>query len=190
MKRAPLALLVAIAVGCVGGGDSGTDAGTVRDAGNPLDAEEAMRDGAMTTDDAGHDTDAGGMASDAGEDAGEMTSDAETRRADFLSVFRIFEARCGGCHLGATGTSGGLAMGTTPDSAYAALVGPDRTTGGTCRGPVERVTPGLPEESFLMTKIESRPPPGCGALMPIGSMLTPEQVETVRAWIAGGAPPP
>ena len=50
-----------------------------------------------------------------------------------------------------------------------------------------RVDAGHPENSFLLVKLEG-PPLGQGSLMPLGKpMLTPDQIDLVRAWIEQGA---
>ena len=48
-----------------------------------------------------------------------------------------------------------------------------------------RVVPGDPAKSLLLKKLEAMPE--CGARMPIGGMLKPEQIEQVRMWIMLGA---
>lgn len=53
-----------------------------------------------------------------------------------------------------------------------------------------RVNPGKPEESYLLQKIERVNPP-IGGQMPLGGPPLPqEQIESIRRWIAAGAPPP
>lgn len=117
---------------------------------------------------------------------------ADSGFTPFSPTYAVLLRRCGGCHTGAMGVSGGLMLGDDEQSAYAALVGPDRTTRGACAtAPIERVTPGDPAMSFLMTKISGMPPAGCGSQMPLaGGMLAPADLDTIRAWIEAGAPGP
>jgi hypothetical protein len=49
------------------------------------------------------------------------------------------------------------------------------------------VVPGDPEASFLFEKITSDTP-SHGARMPLGQPLDAKDVESIRAWIVGGAP--
>ena len=49
-----------------------------------------------------------------------------------------------------------------------------------------RVDRGNPDASLLMDKTASEEP-SCGDGMPIVDMLGPEQIERIRAWMAGGA---
>jgi hypothetical protein len=76
--------------------------------------------------------------------------------------------------------------------AYAALVGvkamgTNTTAGGTNCADTNllRVTPGDPEGSLLIKKLEGNPP--CGMAMPVGGMLKPEQIMLIRTWIQNGA---
>lgn len=153
-----------------GGGD--TDAG-----GGETDAGMAMDDaGGGETDAGGGETDAGGGDTDAGGGGG----------VSFASdVWPILQGSCSGCH----GASGGLNLGGNAANAYDALVGPDRVAGGGCSGPTELVTPGDPDDSFLVTKIEAELPAACGLRMPRNGppYLTPAQITTIRTWISEGA---
>lgn len=88
------------------------------------------------------------------------------------------------CH-GAAGAAfaGDLDL-SSAGTAYAALVG----VGPHAPGCGTRVTAGSPDASFLVAKLEgTQDPLTCGATMPSGSMLPPDQIALVRAWIAAGA---
>jgi hypothetical protein len=53
-----------------------------------------------------------------------------------------------------------------------------------------RVDPGHPENSFLLVKVQGKPPTGQGEQMPLtGGPLTADQIELVRNWILQGAKP-
>ncbi|HET8937057.1 MAG TPA: PQQ-binding-like beta-propeller repeat protein [Polyangiales bacterium] len=98
-----------------------------------------------------------------------------------------------GCNGGSTchaSTSGGnLVMQTKADS-YKALVnmaamGASSTP--TCAASnMKRVVPSDPDNSLLINKLEQATP-ACGARMPPGAALKPEQIKQVRDWVAAGA---
>jgi hypothetical protein len=88
------------------------------------------------------------------------------------------------CH-GAAGAafSGDLDL-SSAAAAYAALVGIDAHASG-CG---TRVTPGSPDSSFLVAKVQGTQDPAmCGEAMPIGTMLPADQITAIRDWIAAGA---
>jgi outer membrane protein assembly factor BamB len=98
-----------------------------------------------------------------------------------------------GCNGGSTchaSTSGGnLVMQTKADS-YAALIniaamGNSGTPTCAASG-LRRVVPSEPDNSLLVTKLEQAMP-ACGARMPPGAALKPEQIKQVRDWVAAGA---
>jgi hypothetical protein len=105
----------------------------------------------------------------------------------FAEVHAILEAGgCtnGYCHGGGTGT---LLMTADADGTYAELV--EQPAGGMLCGPsgLMRVMPGDAENSLLWQKVAPGVTP-CGDKMPPqAAPLGDAQVETVRAWIAGGA---
>ena len=130
-------------------------------------------------------------------DPGE-TMDYEPGSATYSAVFEevIIANGCNGgpfCHGGATG---GLTM-NEKQATYDALVGVQAmgttlATGedaGMVRDCVDtglvRVVPGDPENSLLMQKLLDEQP--CGTMMPPTGVLTPEQIEQMRAWISNGA---
>jgi hypothetical protein len=72
---------------------------------------------------------------------------------------------------------------------YADLI--DKPWSKACSGPsFVLVKPGSPEESFFYLKVSMDAPP-CGERMPWGAAnpLPAEEIDLIRAWIAGGALP-
>ncbi len=55
---------------------------------------------------------------------------------------------------------------------------------------LSRLTPGDPDSSYIVLKLEGTAGGvgGLGTRMPLGGALTSQQIDTVRAWIAAGAP--
>jgi len=53
-----------------------------------------------------------------------------------------------------------------------------------------RVDPGRPDSSYLVLKLEGLAGAvgGIGTQMPLGGQLTRAQIDSVRAWVAAGAP--
>lgn len=94
----------------------------------------------------------------------------------------IFNASCASaaCH----GNQAGLTL--TAGVSYAEIVNVPAT-----QSALLRVAPGDPAQSFLYLKITGCTPPACvGDRMPRGAAPLPAaQIETIREWIAGGAPP-
>jgi hypothetical protein len=95
-------------------------------------------------------------------------------------------ARCDACHaLPANDVSNGnLMMGADKASAYAALVGKTSMSSRCMSRPL--VVAGQPEMSLMLLKLSENPP--CGSRMPLGgSVLSSEQLDKIRGWIAAGA---
>jgi len=112
--------------------------------------------------------------------------------ATWSAVFQevIVNNGCNGgstCHASASG--GNLVMQTKADS-YAALV--NMAAMGNSGAPacaasgLRRVVPNDPDNSLFVTKLEQAMP-ACGARMPPGAALEPEQIKQVRDWVAAGA---
>lgn len=103
-----------------------------------------------------------------------QTDDLEAR------VETIFARSCAtaGCHSGPTPQMG---MDLSPARFFHATVGQPSTE----KPDLLRVAPGRPDESYLVHKIEGRA--GIvGVQMPFtGDKLTPDEVETIKAWIRG-----
>jgi len=86
------------------------------------------------------------------------------------------------CHEGGTRPTGGFPL--APGSAYGALLG-SVARAGSCAGR-RLVVPGDPDASVLAARVGGGT---CGARMPLGGIpLPPGEVDTLRAWIAEGAP--
>ncbi len=103
--------------------------------------------------------------------------------ADFQSIQdNIFTPICSHCHSGA-----GAPQGLELDAAhsYALLVGVSSN-----EDPSQlRVKPGVPDESYLVLKLEGSPAI-VGAQMPFGGPPLPQAtIDVVRQWITNGAPP-
>ena len=126
----------------------------------------------------------------------DLTSDAAVPDPTFANVQAFFTRRCAAgasCH--GAGGQGSLTL--LGPSLYADLVG--HPSAGFPALP--RVTPGLPERSFLWLKIDgcfaqlpgcSDPNGPCGrpmpTLSPISEGFVPAEAAVVRAWIVAGAP--
>ncbi len=87
----------------------------------------------------------------------------------------IFQASCAveGCHSAAD-QLGKLDLETTP-------LGPRLVGQPATGGPGLLIDPDNVDDSVLLTKL--RKPPPFGSQMPLGSALTEEQIQCVRAWI-------
>lgn len=95
----------------------------------------------------------------------------------------IISIKCG-CHMVG---AGGMVMGADATSAYAVLVGvPSEDVPA-----LSRVEPGDTTISYMFHKISGTQLDvgGMGSKMPLGDMLTPEQVAVIEQWILGGAQP-
>ena len=88
------------------------------------------------------------------------------------------------CHsVQSAAVSGALDL-SSPAIAYAALVNRPAST-ASCG---TRVVPMHPETSFLVQKLRGTQAAGsCGDAMPIGGMLTADQIAAVQTWITNGA---
>jgi hypothetical protein len=88
----------------------------------------------------------------------------------------IFNGSCGGsgCHVGSSNSGVNL-------SNYSAVM---NSIGSNYDSKI--VVAGSPDQSPLVDKIEANPDKG--SRMPLGrSPLSPTEIETIRAWITGGA---
>jgi hypothetical protein len=134
----------------------------------------------------------GGMGAAAA--AGSSGAGAPLPSTGFSAIYKdiIVGAGCsnGACHT--SPVAGGLSM-RTRDLALMSLVGVPAGTGtvGTASSECAasgllRVSPGMPDSSLLMLKLEHNQP--CGAAMPSPTtMLQSSDLERVRTWIANGA---
>ena len=91
----------------------------------------------------------------------------------------IFTPICTNCHAGATAPAG---LRLDSANSFAMLVNVASTEVST----LMRVSPGDPDNSYLVQKLEGRA--AVGARMPLGSPPLPQaSIDLVRSWIAGGA---
>lgn len=105
----------------------------------------------------------------------------------FAPVQGIFSNSCAlsGCHAGANPAAG---QNLSQGAAISNIV---------CVPSVQvarlfRVQAGNPDSSYLVLKVEGNAGMvgGSALRMPVGGMLTPQEVDAIRAWILAGAPPP
>ena len=104
--------------------------------------------------------------------------------ARFNAVQSIFSANCAlsGCHAG---PSPAQAQNLAAGQSFANIVAVASTEAPT----LLRVSPGRPDRSYLVQKIEGTA--AVGARMPLGmSPLSAQQISTIRDWILNGAVPP
>lgn len=93
----------------------------------------------------------------------------------------IFTPVCTNCHAGAAAP---LGLRLDEANSYAMLVNVPSVQAPA----LQRVTPGDPDASYLVQKIEGRA--AVGARMPLGGPPLPQSsIDLVRQWIAQGAPP-
>ena len=98
---------------------------------------------------------------------------------------KVLKPECSPCHVNGGG-SGGLALGSTPQSAWTAMVG--KKASGTCTA-TNHVTAGKSADSSLWRKIDAKAMHGCGTKMPRNAPLLPPSVtDAVKLWIDSGAP--
>jgi len=136
----------------------------------------------------GHAGGAGGQGRGTGGAGG--GSGAGGSAGSFAAVLAIFQDRCVNCHdASKQGLPAYPGLSLTPADAHAALVGhpADETCGGV------RVVAGDPASSYLLHKV-SEASPCDGSQMPArfealpAPPLTADQIATLTAWIAAGAP--
>ena len=94
----------------------------------------------------------------------------------------ILTSRCTSCH-GSSSPDAGLRL--SAGASYGALVG---VASGQCAS-FKRVTPGQPDASYLVFKLDGAGPCYTGSRMPRGAAaLSAAQRALIRDWIAAGAP--
>ncbi len=93
----------------------------------------------------------------------------------------VFTPACAWCHESSTSYAG---LGLADGDSWALLVGvPSVEADG-----LDRVTPGNPDDSFLVIKLEGTDPRMVGSPMPVGgSPLAADVIAVVREWIQRGA---
>ena len=91
----------------------------------------------------------------------------------------------GNCHSGGS-PQDGLSLSSAANS-YAGLVSKPSAH---CTGDL-RVTPSMPDKSYLVWKLQGMSPVGqctlVGSRMPVGGMLSAGDMNTIRQWITAGA---
>jgi hypothetical protein len=172
-------------------GTDTTDPGTDTTATTPGDTGNTDDTG-VNTDDTGVNTDDTGVVDDTGntDDTGVNTDDTGDDTGPVGPSFAIdvhgpiISNSCG-CHVGG---SGGLTLGATAVTAYAAIVGvPSSDVPG-----MNLVTAGDPENSYLLHKVRDTHEGvgGEGSQMPLGGApLDQAQIDVITEWIAAGALP-
>ncbi len=112
-----------------------------------------------------------------------LTPSAQAAPSFAKDLVPILKTQCAICHL--TGEEqGNLAL--PPAKAYASLVNVKSTESPA----LTRVTPGQPDNSYLIAKLEGTQirAGGKGARMPFaGAPLSAAQIKLFRDWIAAGA---
>ena len=101
---------------------------------------------------------------------------------------QIFDSTCATAFCHGTGAaSGGLDL--SDGAAYANLVGVLATNEAAKAANLQRVLPNDPDDSFLLLKLEGTLAAGQGVPMPlVGGPLPASAIDTIRRWIAAGAP--
>jgi hypothetical protein len=110
----------------------------------------------------------------------------------FADVQAIFSASCAVafCHSGPFPANG---MSLAPGEAFDEIVGIRPLNLSAAAAGFLRVDPGMPENSFLLLKIDADPLPDFsfgGSMPPFPSpMLPPKEIQLIEDWIAQGANP-
>jgi uncharacterized membrane protein len=95
----------------------------------------------------------------------------------------LLNQRCVMCHQEGS-APGGLSLDSA--NAYRSLVGAPST-----QAPLARVSPGLPDKSYLWRKLSGThvEAGGSGSRMPLGGEMPAEEMSRLRTWIEQGAKP-
>lgn len=106
-----------------------------------------------------------------------------------VDVAPIFEKYCSRCHGSRFPRAGLQLVGAPAADLYAALVDVPSTQ----LPSMDLIEPGNPAASYLVNKVNNTQgglgcPRGCGrAMPPRGAGLTPDELDTVNAWVLAGA---
>ncbi len=125
-----------------------------------------------------------GMTGDSSGGSAESTGDSGSGISHAADIQPIWDANCNqmGCH-----ESGGLfAPDLSDGAAYAAIVGVASPTAS-----LNLIEPESTDNSYLFRKIDGTwmdVDGGTGSMMPLTGMLSDGDLETIRMWIAAGAP--
>ncbi len=101
------------------------------------------------------------------------------------TVYDVFAGSCGGssCHVDEANPAAGLDL--SRDVARASLLDAPSTQAPA----MALVAPGMPEESYLLCKVDPACMERIGAQMPSGGeLLAQEDIDLIRTWILDGAP--
>jgi hypothetical protein len=181
--RAALALALVLTAGCGddGGGTDGDDS-----TGSTSAPTTSTSSTPTTTEPTGTTGTTGATTGDESSESGSGETGAVA--VDYMADIQpIWDMRCvAGCHVdgGAAGANGPI---LTEDKSYAELVNVESKT---VAGFVQ-VKPGDPEASYVWHKINGTQANvgGLGSTMPLGGMLSAEDLATIEAWITAGAKP-
>lgn len=180
MRLGAALLLTTLALAACGPMPGGA-AGDASRGGDAVVATEASAPDASATQDASGSE--GSVAADAG--------------GDFAAVQGLFAQHCGGyCHAGGTDVGSSLVL--SPEHGATQVSSLRRASRQVPR--LQLVEPGAPERSYLLHKLDgtmhtlpecAADPGACGESMPLsrgGPLLSVQERELVRRWIADGAP--
>lgn len=95
----------------------------------------------------------------------------------------VFTPRCAGCHTGVGATLPGAMNLTSASASYTALVGVTSFQAA----PLQRVTAGNPNDSYLVRKLEGGPNIVNGRMPAGGPFLDQATIDSIRLWITRGA---
>lgn len=168
-----------------GGGSGGASAGA---GGVTLGGGGAGGAGGGSAGKGGNGGSAGSMGGAAGGGAGGGTG------ATFKAVTTILDNKCMPCH----GMAGHVMLKSGGDLHSRLMNAPSPAENAACAN-VKLVVPGMPESSYLYQAVRpngtrmgcsDRMPKGCqdGEMGSKGGCLSADEIETIRSWIAGGAP--
>lgn len=100
----------------------------------------------------------------------------------------VFDQRCTSTTCHAAGSRAGNLSLAASDS-YDELVNVEPENSAAHSAGMLRVMPNDPDRSFLLRKLTGELGPGEGSMMPLGGTpLGQAEIDTIRAWIADGAP--
>lgn len=116
-------------------------------------------------------------------DGTQMPPNPNPDTPSYSQVQALFDAKCSGgaCHINSPSPAEGLDLSAAVAAAnlinVPASQDPKRS----------RVTPGQPDASYLLCKVDPACSPIVGGRMPPGVPLTPQEIALLRAWITQGA---
>lgn len=127
---------------------------------------------------------------------GNNVATAATGVSFSMDIVPLFVETCTVCHGGETASDGSAGLNLGAEFAYDNLVGVQARPFRPAEGEEQefdffRVTPGVPEVSYLLHKLlgTQRVVNGSGGQMPRGlDPWTEEQIDLLRQWILAGAP--